>query len=123
MDIQFSGFEIFAPKIELARTVLQRPYASRPTAWELDHLYACRACVGTKLPSDHTYVALHSASEPAQPGVTDIRADRSQGSEWDAYFRSCKISTTTQAWMPAQAWSALAALHVSKAQGNQDQIW
>lgn len=79
MDIQFSGFEIFAPKIEVARAVLQRPYASHPTGWKFDHPYARRARVATELPSDHTYVALHSAPEPTQSGVTDIRADRKSG--------------------------------------------
>ncbi len=76
MDIQFSGFEIFAPKIAVARTAPQRPYASHPTDWELDHLYARRTLAGTKLPSDHTHVALHPAPKATQPVVTDIGADR-----------------------------------------------
>lgn len=79
MDIQFSGFEIFAPKIEVAWAVLQRPYASHLTGRELDHPYACRACVVTKLPPDRTHVARHSVPEPTQPWDTDSRADRKPG--------------------------------------------
>ncbi|GAJ93469.1 hypothetical protein RRH01S_06_00890 [Rhizobium rhizogenes NBRC 13257] len=35
MDTQFSGFEIFAPKVEVARTALQRQYADRLPALNL----------------------------------------------------------------------------------------
>jgi hypothetical protein len=41
MDTQFSGFEIFAPKVEVARTALQRQCADRLTGAEVDHLSAC----------------------------------------------------------------------------------
>jgi hypothetical protein len=37
MDTQFSGFEIFAPKVEVAWTALHRQYAGA----ELDYLFVC----------------------------------------------------------------------------------
>ncbi|HEX8046881.1 hypothetical protein [Rhizobium sp.] len=95
MDIQFLDFEIFAPKVEVAWTALQRQYASHLTGAELDHLFAClvfgltspayaerepalhfdicRALVGTKLPPDRAHVALHSVPEPTQPWVASVR--------------------------------------------------
>lgn len=94
MDSQFSGFEIFAPKVEVAWTALHRQYASHLTGAELDHLFAClvfgltspayaerepalhfdicRALVGTKLPSDRADAALHSVPEPTQPWVESV---------------------------------------------------
>lgn len=95
MDIQFPEFEIFAPKVELAWTALQREYAGRITGAELDHLFAClifgltspayaerepalhidvcHALVAMKLPSDRTDAALHAVPEPTQPWVTSAR--------------------------------------------------
>jgi hypothetical protein len=95
MDIQFPEFEIFAPKVELAWTALQREYADRITVAELDHLLAslvfgltspayserepalhfdvCRALVAMKLPSDRAAAALHTVPEPTQPWVTSAR--------------------------------------------------
>ncbi|MGG6897873.1 hypothetical protein [Rhizobium sp. BR 315] len=95
MDIQFPGFEIFAPKIEVAWTALQRRYASRITDAELDYLFAClvlgltspayadgdpllhfeacRALVGTKLLPDRADAALHTVPTLSQPWVESIR--------------------------------------------------
>lgn len=95
MDTQFSGFEIFAPKVEVAWTALQRQYAGRLTGAELDHLFAClvygltspayaerepalhfdicRALVAMKLPADRADAALHTVPEPTQPWVVDAR--------------------------------------------------
>ncbi|WP_162949295.1 hypothetical protein [Rhizobium sp. CCGE532] len=57
MDTQFPGFEIFAPKIDAAWTASQRQYASHLTGTEIDHLFARRALVGIKLPSNRGPVA------------------------------------------------------------------
>ncbi|TIX90785.1 hypothetical protein [Rhizobium sp. P44RR-XXIV] len=95
MDIQFPEFEIFAPKVELAWTALERQYAGRITGAELDHLFAClvfgltspayaarepalhfdvcRALVAMKLPADRADTALHTVPEPTQPWVEGAR--------------------------------------------------
>ncbi|MBM7043720.1 MULTISPECIES: hypothetical protein [Rhizobium] len=95
MDIQFPEFEIFAPKVEVAWTALERQYASRITGVELDHLFAClvfgltspayaerepalhfdvcRALVAMRLPPDRTDAALYAVPEPTQPWVTSAR--------------------------------------------------
>lgn len=95
MDTQFSGFEIFAPKVEVAWTALQRQYASRLTGAEFDHLFAClvfgltspayaerepalhfdicRALVAMKLPPDRADAALHAVPEPTESWVLSAR--------------------------------------------------
>lgn len=95
MDIQFPKFEIFVPKVEIAWTALQRQYASRLTAPELDHLFAClvfgltspayaerapalhfdvcHALVAMMLPPDRVEAALHTVPEPTQPWVVSAR--------------------------------------------------
>ncbi|WP_047464050.1 hypothetical protein [Rhizobium rhizogenes] len=45
MGSQFLEFEIFAPKVEVARTALQRQYADRLTGAELDHPFTCHVHV------------------------------------------------------------------------------
>ncbi|RAX37679.1 hypothetical protein DQ393_30860 [Rhizobium tropici] len=57
MDTQFSGFEISAPKIDVAWTALQRQYANHLTGAEIDHLFVGRAPVGTELPSNRPHIA------------------------------------------------------------------
>ncbi|ESW64731.1 hypothetical protein NKI32_22000 [Mesorhizobium sp. M0761] len=91
MDIQFAEIEVFAPKAEAAWAALQRQYASRISAAELDHLLACfvlgltspacgegdpgfhfdlcRALVAVNLPPERTEAALHAVPEPTQPWV------------------------------------------------------
>ena len=91
MDIQFAEIEVFAPKAEAAWAGLQRQYASRITAAEIDHLFACfvlgltspayaeqepalhfdicRALVATKLTPERTEAALRAVPEPTQPWV------------------------------------------------------
>ena len=91
MDIQFAEIEVFAPKAEAAWAALQRQYASRISAAEIDHLLACfvlglttpaygegepalhfdlcRALVAISLPPERTEAALHSVPEPTQPWV------------------------------------------------------
>jgi len=95
IDIHFPEFEIFAPKIDIAWTALQRQYAGRITGAELDHLFAClvfgltspayadrepalhfdvcHALVAMKLPADRVKAALHSVPEPTQPWVVNAR--------------------------------------------------
>ncbi len=95
MDIQFPEFEIFAPKVELAWTALERQYAGRILGAELDHLFAClvygltspayaerepalhfevcRILVATKLPAERADAALHTVPEPTQPWVESTR--------------------------------------------------
>ncbi|WP_349962669.1 hypothetical protein [Rhizobium sp. ZPR3] len=90
MDIQFSGFEIFAPKIEVAWTALQRQYARHLTGAGLDHLFACRACVGTKFRTERMSVRLHSALKQTQPWVADA-----ESSGWGAHVRKYTISMMT----------------------------
>jgi hypothetical protein len=91
MDIQFAEIEVFAPKAEAAWTGLRRQYASRISASEIDHLFACfvlgltspayaeqepalhfdicRALVATKLTPERTEAALRAVPEPTQPWV------------------------------------------------------
>lgn len=95
MDTQFPEFEVFAPKVEVAWTALERQYASRISGAELDHLFAClvfgltspayaerepalhfnicRALVALKLPPDRVAGALHTVPEPTQPWVVSAR--------------------------------------------------
>ncbi|MFK0165095.1 hypothetical protein [Rhizobium sp. NPDC090279] len=95
MDIQFPEFEIFAPKVEVAWTALQREYAGRISGAELDHLFAClvlgltspayverepalhfdicHTLVAMKLPADRADAALHAVPEPTQPWVVSAR--------------------------------------------------
>lgn len=95
MDIQFSEFEIFAPKVEAAWSALQQRYANRLTEAELDYLFAClvlgltspaygeggpsfhfdvcRALVAMKLPPDRADAALHSVPAPTEPWVESLR--------------------------------------------------
>ncbi|WP_185970263.1 MULTISPECIES: hypothetical protein [unclassified Mesorhizobium] len=91
MDLQFTEIEVFAPKTEAAWAALQRQYASRIGAAELDHLLACfvlgltsraygegepafhfdlcRTLVAANLPPERTEAALHAVPEPTQPWV------------------------------------------------------
>lgn len=90
-DIQFPEIEVFAPRAEAAWNALQRQYASRISAAELDHLFACfvlgltspaygegepvfhfdlcRALVAGNLPPERTEAALHAVPESTQPWV------------------------------------------------------
>jgi hypothetical protein len=91
MDIQFAEIEVFAPKAAAAWAALQRQYAGRISAVEIDHLLACfvlglttpaygegepalhfdlcRALVAINLSPERAEAALHTVPEPTQPWV------------------------------------------------------
>ncbi|NLS16664.1 hypothetical protein HGP16_08835 [Rhizobium sp. P40RR-XXII] len=90
MDTQFSGFEIFAPKIDAAWAALHRQYASHLTGTEIDHLFACSALVGTKLPSDRAPI-LHPFRSRRSYRAGWPSSAKAKPSAWGAYFRKCTI--------------------------------
>ncbi|WP_307277058.1 hypothetical protein [Phyllobacterium ifriqiyense] len=94
--MQSSDIEVFAPKIEAVWSVIDKQYAGRMSAAELDHLFACfvlglttprfgeaepashyqicQSLVSIKLPPERTEAALHTVPPASQPWIENARS-------------------------------------------------